>query len=517
MLDNQIIEQLKSVYSSLESQVELIYDESTHAKQAELIDLLEGVASTSDKISTQVSSAKSDYPRFALKVNGELNGISFAGIPGGHEFSSLVLAILNSDLKGKLPDDMILDRIKALKGEINLKTYISLSCENCPDVVQALNLMAILKSDFDHEMVDGEFAQEEIEKLKIQGVPSVVDGETLVHSGKASLVDLLEKLEARFGKEELSEETSAKKDLGEVDVVVIGGGPAGVSSAIYTARKGLQTVVITDRVGGQVQDTKGIENLISVPYTEGPELSQALNRHMNEYDIKTLEHRRVENIENGEVKTLFLNSGEFIKTKSLIIATGAKWRELGVEGEKDYIGRGVAYCPHCDGPMFKGKDISVIGGGNSGVEAAIDLAGIVKSITLLEFGEELRADEVLVKKLESFENVTIIRNARTDKVIGNGDKVIGLEYEDRQSGEMKMLDLDGIFVQIGLVPNSAFLGDFVEKNKFGEIVISEKCRTNVKGVYAAGDVTTVPYKQIIIAMGEGAKAGLSAFEDLMIS
>ncbi|WP_419172513.1 alkyl hydroperoxide reductase subunit F [Halobacteriovorax sp.] len=516
MLDNAIIEQLKSVYANLESEIGLVYSESSNSKQQELVEMLESIAGTSPKISTKSSGETYDYPHFEIEVNGKANGIKFSGIPGGHEFTSLILAILNSDLKGKLPDDMIINRIKALKGSIDLKTYISLSCENCPDIVQALNLMAIYKEDFTHEMIDGEFVQDEIKELKIQGVPSVIHDKDLVHSGKSSLVDLLEKLEERFGKDE-SSTSNETKDLGEYDVIVIGGGPAGASSAVYTARKGLKTAIITDRVGGQMQDTKGIENFISVPYTEGPELSAALGKHVSEYDIKLLEHRRVDNIENGELKTLFLNSGEVVKTKSLIIATGAKWRELGVEGEKDYLGRGVAYCPHCDGPYYKGKDVSVIGGGNSGVEAAIDLAGIVKSVTVVEFAPELKADQVLIDKLESLKNVTIIKNARTDKVIGDGEKVVALEYEDRDSGDIKKIDLDGVFVQIGLVPNTAFLGDLVEKNKFGEIIVTDKCRTNQERIYAAGDVTTVPYKQIIISMGEGAKAGLTAFEDLMLS
>jgi alkyl hydroperoxide reductase subunit F len=328
-----------------------------------------------------------------------------------------------------------------------------------------------------------------------------------------SVTDILSKLEEKFGVNELKKED---RELGHYDVVVIGGGPAGASSAIYTARKGLKTAVIAEKIGGQVQDTKGIENLISVPYTEGPELSAQLAKHMNEYDIDILEHRRVKNVANDSVKIIELDSGESLKTKALIVATGAKWKELNVPGEKDYLGRGVAYCPHCDGPMFKGKDIAVIGGGNSGVEAAIDLAGIVKSVTLLEFGEELRADQVLIDKLESLPNTKIIKNARTTEVLANGEKVVGLEYEDRRSKELIKLELEGIFVQIGLSPNSQFIKDLVETNKFGEIIVDEKNRTNIKGIYAAGDVTTIPYKQIIISMGEGAKAGLAAFDDQMI-
>jgi alkyl hydroperoxide reductase subunit F len=514
VLDQGIIGQLKGVFSQLQSEIVLEYKTSRHSKQKELVELLDQVATTSGKIKLQVSEVESETPFFQILKNGDRTGIAFRGIPGGHEFSSLVLAILNTDHQGKLPDEMIIQRIKNLKGPIDIKTYISLSCENCPDVVQALNMMAIFNDQFNHEMVDGEFVQAEIDRLKIQGVPSVVSDKTLFHSGKSSLIELLEKLEAHFGKNETA---TLEKDLGDFDVIVIGGGPAGASSAIYTARKGLKTAVITDRVGGQLQDTKGIENMVSIPYTEGPQLSASLTKHMSDYDIKVFEHRRVDRIEKGKMKSLYLNSGEKVRTKSLIIATGAKWRELGVEGEKEYIGRGVAYCPHCDGPMFKGKRVSVIGGGNSGVEAAIDLAGMVGHVTLIEYAPELKADQVLVDKLESLSNVEIIKNARTEKVLGDQEKVIGLEYEHRSTGKIGKIELDGIFVQIGLIPNSGFLNGLVETNQFGEIKISDKCRTSEQGIYAAGDVTTVPFKQIIISMGEGAKAGLSVFEDLMIS
>lgn len=514
MLGQDMMTQLKTVFEKLENKIELVYNESAHAKQTELVSMLEDVASTSDLIELKKSGETSESPEFYLEYKGKKNGISFIGIPGGHEFTSLVLAILNSDQKGKLPDQQIINRIKNIKGPVEVKTYISLSCENCPEVVQALNVMAIFHDNFTHQMIDGEFAQDDITRLKIQGVPSVIVGDSLVSSGKAGLIELITKLEETVGKEEAAYVKPV--DLGEYDVVVIGGGPAGVSSAIYSVRKGLKTVVVAERVGGQVQDTKGIENLISVPYIEGPELSDKLTKHMAEYDVEVLEHRRVNRVKVDGGNLLELDSGEFLKAKSLIVATGAHWRELGVPGEKEYLGRGVAFCPHCDGPYYKGKDIAVVGGGNSGVEAAIDLAGIVKSIVLLEFGEELKADKVLVEKLSSLPNVTIIKNARTSKVLGNGDKVTGLEYEDRSSKEMNEISLDGIFVQIGLMPNSGFIKDVVETNRFGEIVVDAKCRTNVKGIYAAGDVTTVPFKQIIIAMGEGAKASLTAFEDQML-
>lgn len=513
-IDQSLIEQLKEVFKDLFSEITFEVKSSTHQKQTELISLLTDVASSSSKINLKINEEVSQTPAFQILKDHKKTGISFRGIPGGHEFTSLILAVLNTDGKGKYPDQQILNRIKKLKGPINLKTYISLSCENCPDVVQTLNLMALVNPNILHEMVDGEFDQKEVEELKIQGVPSVVIGHKLVSVGKATLIDLLKKLEDEFGVENQGD--SEKIDLGIFDTVVIGGGPAGASAAIYSARKGLKTIIIAERFGGQVQDTKGIENLISVPYVEGPELSAKLSQHMQEYSISQLEHRRVTKVEQGEIKNLFLDSGEYLQAKSLIITTGAKWRELGVPGEKQYIGRGVAFCPHCDGPYYKGKKVAVVGGGNSGIEAAIDLAGIVEHVTVFEFAENLKADQVLIEKCKTLKNISLITNARTTQVVGNGEKVLGLEYEERSSGEIKTVDLDGVFVQIGLVPNSGFIKDIVETNKYGEIVVDAKCRTSAQGIYAAGDVTTVPFKQIIIAMGEGAKAALTAYEETML-
>ncbi len=512
MLDQSIITQLNQVFKKLDDNVELNYKKSSHEKQNELIEMLKSVASTSDKILLTESSVSSDHPSFTVKSKYS-DRVTFSGIPGGHEFSSLIIAILNSNLKGKLPDESLVDRMKNIKGPVSLRTFISLSCENCPDVVQALNLMAILNPDIHHEMIDGEYTQEEVKRLKIQGVPAVFTGDDMFNSGKTSLAELLDKLETTYG---VKEEQTGTRDLGDFDVVVIGAGPAGASSAVYAARKGLKTAVITDRIGGQLQDTKGIENLISVPYTEGPELANKLNLHMSEYDIKVFEHRRVESFSKDKLKTITLTNNEELKTKSLIIATGAKWRELGVDGEKEYLGRGVAYCPHCDGPFYKGKDIAVVGGGNSGVEAAIDLAGIVKSVTVIEYGEQLKADQILIDKLNSLSNTKIIKNAATQSIKGNGDNVTSLIYMDRATNQENEIQLSGVFVQIGLLPNSQFAKGSVETNEYGEILVDDKCRTSTEGVYAAGDVTTVPYKQIIVAMGEGAKAGLSAFEDLML-
>ena len=512
-MDANMLNQLREVFGRLEAKVALVVRPSTHSQQAELESMLESVAETSPLIELQEASESSDVPAFAVWHDGAPTGISFRGIPGGHEFTSLVLAILNADGKGKLPDEALISKIRRLRGPIRLRTYVSLSCENCPDVVQALNLMATLHEDFEHEMVDGAFAQAEVDALKIQGVPSVIHRDALLSSGRSNLADLLAKLEATFGVDEANDEP---RDLGDYDVVVVGGGPAGAASAIYTARKGLKTVVISDRLGGQLQDTKGIENLISVPYTEGPQLTDDLGKHLGHYDIEVLEHRKVAEVEPGEVVGLTLDSGETLQTGSLIVATGAKWRELGVEGEMEYLGRGVAFCPHCDGPFYKGKDVAVVGGGNSGIEAAIDLAGIVKSVTVVEFMPELKADAVLVEKLESLPNASIVRNAKTRRVVGDGDKVVALEYEDRASNETKRLDVAGIFVQIGLLPNSGFVADLLETNRYGEIVVDDKCRTSQANIYAAGDVTNVPYKQIVVAIGEGAKAGLAAFEDRVL-
>jgi alkyl hydroperoxide reductase subunit F len=514
MLDAAIKTQLQDVYASLESSLTLRVLSSTHDKQDELVSMLNDIASTSSKINVDVVSETSEYPRFFLDKDGTPTGIAFTGIPGGHEFTSLVLALLNADGKGKLPDEDTLKRVSRLKGAIHLRTFISLSCENCPEVVQALNVMALNHDNFEHEMIDGDVAIGDVEGLNLQGVPSVMSGNDLVSSGKVNFSDLLDRLESHFGAEEASEED---KHLGHYDSIVIGGGPAGVSAAIYIARKGLSVAVVTDRMGGQLQDTKGIENMISIPYIEGPGLSSKLAEHLSEYDVKILENRRVDEIIDGESKTLNFSSGEVATTRSVVMATGAQWRTLGVPGEKEYVGRGVAYCPHCDGPYYKGKDVVVVGGGNSGIEAAIDLSGIVKSVTVLEFMPTLKADEVLVKKAESISNITIIKNVKTNEVLGDDDKVTGLTLEDRDSGKSYEHKTDGVFVQIGLKPNSDLVSSLVTMTKYGEIEIDEKCRTSVAGIYAAGDVTTVPYKQIVIAMGEGAKAGLTVFEDLVVN
>ena len=506
MLNEAIVKQLKEVFSQLEKEVELMLYSSDNEKQSELKEMLEGVSECSDKIKVSILDEKKPVPSFFINNTG----ISFRGIPGGHEFSSLILAILNSDGKGKFPDDFTINRIKNLKGPIDVKTYISLSCENCPEVVQALNLMAVIHEDFNHEMVDGAFTQDEIESLNIQGVPSVMKDDELISSGKKNMGELLNLLEKEFNIDK-----KENVDLGNYDVVIVGGGPAGVSSAIYTARKGLKTAIVADKVGGQVTETKGIENLISIPYTEGPELANNLLKHVNSYDIDLLEYRLVDSIENieGDIKKIILNSQETITTRSIIISTGAKPRRLNIKGESAFVGKGIGFCTHCDGNFFKGKDVVIIGGGNSGVEAAIDLSGIVKSVIVLEYMDTLKADAVLIKKMEDLGNVKYITNVETKEFKGDSslNKII---YQRRDTEEIIELPVDGVFIKMGYVANSDFIKDKVAVNKSGEIIVDKNNQTNIKGVFAAGDVTDISYKQIIISMGEGAKAGLSAFNYL---
>ncbi|SFS35179.1 alkyl hydroperoxide reductase subunit F [Porphyromonadaceae bacterium NLAE-zl-C104] len=511
MLDTSLIEQLRGIFSELSN--DYTFDVSVrenHPNRGQLLELLNDVVSVSDRLSLQENPGEG--LAFDILKNGEKTGIRFRAVPTGHEFTSLLLAVLNADGKGKnLPDEFVTKRLKSLKGDIRLTTYMSLTCTNCPDVVQTLNAMAVINPRITHEAVDGAIYKEEADALDLQGVPAVfADGE-LLHVGRGNFGELLAKLEAHYGTEtsEVEEQT-----IREYDVIVVGGGPAGVAAAVYSARKGLNVAVVAERVGGQVNETGGIENLISVPRTTGSKLADDLKNHMSEYPIDIFEHRSVKNVtvENKQ-KIVLTQGGEIFTAPALIIATGASWRKLNVPGETEFIGRGVAFCPHCDGPFYKGKRVAVIGGGNSGIEAAIDLAGICSHVTVFEFLEELKADKVLQEKVKSLPNVEIFLHSQTTEVINNGEKVSGLKVKDRKTEEERVIDLDGVFVQIGLAPNSAAFKDVVKTNRFGEIEIDERARTDVPGIYAAGDVTTVPYKQIIISMGEGAKAALTAFDD----
>ncbi len=512
MLEPDLKNQLKTIFAALDADYVLdISVAPQHESRTELLDLLGDVAECSDKITCRVKDGTG--LEFALLQNGEETGIKFRGVPNGHEFTSLLMAILNSDGKGKnIPDEAVCNRVKALKVPIHLTTYVSLTCTNCPDVIQALNAMAALNPGITHEMVDGAINQAEVDALKIQGVPSVFADGKLLHVGRGDFGELLAKLEAQYGVD-TGKITVSEKNY---DVIIVGGGPAGTSAAIYSARKGLKVAVLAERAGGQVKETVGIENLISVPKTTGEELAANLKRHAADYAIDLLEHRRVEKVEVQDNKKIVSTAGgEKFIAPVLIIATGASWRKLNVPGETEYIGRGVAFCPHCDGPFYKGKHVAVVGGGNSGIEAAIDLAGICAKVTVFEFLDELKADRVLQEKAKSMPNVEIFLSSQTTEVIGNGDKVTGIRVKDRKTEQERVVSLDGIFVQIGLTANSAVFKDMVNVNRMCEIEIDAHCRTNVPGIYAAGDVTTVPYKQIIVAMGEGAKAALSAFEDRM--
>jgi alkyl hydroperoxide reductase subunit F len=510
MLDKSLKDQVTAIFAGIESNyIFEIHSSKEHESYKELVEMLEDVVSCSSKLS--INYGEGDALAFSLLKDGVATGITFRGIPNGHEFTSLLLSVLNSDGKGKnLPDEFIKNRIKSLKGDIKLTTYVSLTCTNCPEVVQSLNLMSILNPNISHEMVDGSIYQDEANSRKIQAVPALfADGE-LIHVGRGDLGALLTKLEEKYG----SKGSVIDSEPKTFDMIVIGGGPAGASAAIYSARKGLNVAILAENVGGQVKETQGIENLISVATTTGEELTRNLRKHIEEYPISILDHRRVEKVEqDGLDKIIYVKGGEKFITRSLVIATGANWKKLNVPGESEHIGKGVAFCVHCDGPFYKDKSVAVIGGGNSGIEAAIDLAGICSKVTVIEFLDELKADKVLQEKLTSLPNVEVVLGTMTTAIVGNGEKVTGLKVKNRKTEDEKELDVNGVFIQIGLAPNSHLFKDIVNVTRFGEIEIDTNNRTNMPGIYAAGDVTTVPYKQIIVSMGEGAKAALSAFDD----
>jgi alkyl hydroperoxide reductase subunit F len=508
-LDQNIINSLTQYLNMLEGEVVFKVSLGTDATSLEIRSLLEDVASLSKLISIKEVKLERT-PSFSVNKPNEDTGIVFAGIPMGHEFTSFIMAILQvSGRKPKITDEQIA-QIKSLDNQLIFETYISLSCHNCPDVVQALNIMSVLNRNIKHTMIDGAVFQKEVEEKQIMAVPSVFLNGQPFANGRMTLEEILAKVDTNSAKQE-AQLINQKEDF---DVLIIGGGPAGSSAAIYSARKGIRTGLIAERFGGQVMDTLGIENFISVKETEGPKLVKQLEEHVKSYNVDIMTLQKVTKISKEDKIVVELENGAKLKSKSVILATGAKWRELGVPGEKEFRTKGVAYCPHCDGPLFKGKKVAVVGGGNSGVEAAIDLAGIVSEVTLLEFGSELKADAILQRKLHSLPNVKVITNAQTTEVTGT-NKVNGLKYKDRISGVEQHIDLEGIFVQIGLVPNTSFLKDTLELTKFGEIVIDSHGATSVPGVYAAGDCTAIPYKQIIIAMGEGAKASLGSFDYLM--
>jgi alkyl hydroperoxide reductase subunit F len=518
MLTQDILNALKGYMKDLKNEITFAVQTGEHEKRAELLEMLNQLASTSGKIKVAEIDRSDDLRSpvsFLVQANGEDTGIKFSGVPGGHEFNSLILAVLQAGGSALKLDESIQNMVKKVNEKLKFQVYVSLACHACPDVVQAMNQFALLNPNIEAEMIDGGVYPELIEENNIQGVPTVYMNGEVFASGKVEIAGIIEKLSAARP-EILAQDTTAP-EMPLQDVAVIGGGPAGISAAIYSARKGLNVTIIADRFGGQVKDTMGIENLISVKYTTGPELTGSLVSHLDEHEITKKEHIRVEKIEKGDIKTLTLSNGEVIRTRSIIIATGANWRELGVPGEKENIGNGVAYCPHCDGPFYKGKDVAVIGGGNSGVEAALDLAGIVKSVTVYEFLPELKADQVLVEQMYKRDNIKVVKNAATKQVIAHNGKVTAIEYTDRETDEVHQQTLQGIFVQIGLVPNSKVVEGVVDLTKYGEVIINEKGATSETGIFACGDVTTVPYKQIVVAMGEGSKASLAAFDYLLMN
>jgi alkyl hydroperoxide reductase subunit F len=515
MLDDTLKTQLKAYLERVTQPFEIVASLGDSESSREMEGLLQDVAALSDKITLRTDGNDARKPSFSLNRMGYNMGLRFAAIPLGHEFTSLVLALLWVGGHPPKVEQDVIDQIRSLDGDYNFEVYMSLSCHNCPDVVQALNLMAVLNPKVRVTTIDGALFQDEVEQRQIMAVPSIYLNGEVFGSGRMGVEEIVAKLDTGAAARDAAK-LSAKAPY---DVLIVGGGPAGAAAAVYAARKGIRTGIAAERFGGQVNDTMAIENFISVPETDGPKFAAALEQHVKAYDVDIMNLQRADKLipasEPGGLIELQLANGGSLKSKTVILSTGARWRNVNVPGEAEYKNKGVAYCPHCDGPLFKGKRVAVIGGGNSGVEAAIDLAGLVAHVTLIEFGDALRADAVLVAKLKSLPNVGIHTQAQTTELTGDGNKLNGLTYTDRASGESHHIELEGVFVQIGLVPNTEWLKGTLELSKHGEIVIDAKGVTNVPGVFAAGDVTTVPYKQIIIATGEGAKAALSAFDHLI--
>lgn len=518
MLEQSMKQQLKAYLENLKTDVQLVLSLDDSDTAQKLHELAYEIAELNDKVSViENNNASARKPVMQVVNPTKQTSMSFAGLPMGHEFTSLVLALLHSGGHPMKLEQAVIDQIAALDQDIIVETFISLSCQNCPDVVQAFNMMAAINPRIKSSMIDGAAFQAEVTERNIMAVPTVYVNGEVFGQGRMSLTEILNKLDTGAAKKA----AASLNDKAPFDVLVVGGGPAGASAAIYAARKGIRTGVVAERFGGQVMDTMSIENFISVQETTGPRLAASLEEHVKQYNVDIMSEQRVKNIvaaadtEDGYAH-IYLESGAILKSRSVIISTGARWREMNVPGEQEYRNKGVAYCPHCDGPLFKGKRTAVIGGGNSGIEAAIDLAGIVEHVTVLEFADTLRADQVLINKAESLPNIDIIKMAQTTEVVGDGTRVTGISYKDRNTDEIKHIELAGIFVQIGLVPNTEWLKEStVALTPRGEIEIGAHGNTNVNGIFAAGDVTTVPFKQIIIAMGEGAKASLGAFDYLI--
>ena len=512
-LKADLLKSVKGYFALLENEIDIILHKGNHPKRENLKSFLKKIVSLSDKLTfKEASISNADTPlTFSIAEKDKKAGIFFSGTPGGHEFNSFILAILHSGGHDLKIDDTIIDQVKSIHVDLNFQVYISLDCQICPDVVQSLNKLAIINNKIRCETIDGGAFQENVKELGIQAVPTVFLNGKPFSSGKTNIPKIIKKLEEfnlmAFKKETLNSTL--------FDCVVIGGGPAGISSAVYLARKGLKVVLVAETIGGQVKETLGIENLISVIQTTGEKLTSDLHNHLLDYEIKIKDNMIVEKIINKSHKNVHLSSGEILQSKTVIIATGARWRELNIPGEKENLGKGVAYCPHCDGPFFKNKEVAVVGGGNSGVEAALDLSGIAKKVSLIEFMPDLKADQILVDKVKNSDNIKIFTNTKSKEVVSESGIVNGLLCEKRENSEEFLIPLKGIFVQIGLIPNSNFVKNLVKTTSYGEIIIDESGKTSIEGIFACGDVTTIPYKQIVISMGEGAKTALTVADYLM--
>jgi alkyl hydroperoxide reductase subunit F len=515
MLDQNLKTQLKGYLANIRQPIELVASTNDSAKSREMMELLDEVAALSDQVSVVRADDDQRRPSFLIRRVGTDIGVRFAGVPMGHEFTSLVLALLQVGGHPSKLSQEVIAQVQALDGDYQFESYFSLTCQNCPDVVQALNLMSVLNPRIRHVAIEGGAFQDEVEARQIMSVPAIFLNGQPFAQGRMDVEQILAKLDTG-AVARTAAKISAKEPF---EVLVVGGGPAGASAAIYAARKGIRTGIATERFGGQVLDTMSIENFISVPHTEGPKLVAQLEQHVGDYDVDVMNLQKAAKLvpatQEGGLHEVTLESGATLKARTVILSTGARWRQMNVPGEDAYRNKGVTYCPHCDGPLFKGKRVAVIGGGNSGVEAAIDLAGIVAHVTLIEFDRDLRADAVLQRKLASLPNVKVITSALTTEVKGDGSKVTSLTYKDRNHDTLHEIELEGIFVQIGLVPNTEWLKDTVALSNRGEIEIDHRGETSRPGIFAAGDCTTVPYKQIVIAMGEGSKASLSAFDYLI--
>ena len=513
-LSPQLLESLRVYKDKIKKDVSFLINDQDHPKKESFLTFLNGIASIFDKLDVRIEKTRyNQYSplTFEIASDDQPTGILFSGIPGGHEFNSLILGTLQAGGSKINLDESLVDQIKQIDRKINFETLVSLSCENCPDVVQNLNQFALISNYITNHTIDGNLYPKLVKERDVQSVPSVfVEGE-MVASGRISTANIIKKLVEKG----LIRTKPKKSKLPIQDVVVIGGGPAGVSSAIYAARKGLNVSIVSEKFGGQLTETVGIENFISNPYTTGKELTSNLFNHAKEYDIILKEHVQVEKIGGEDIKSITLSSGEKMESRSVIIATGAKWRNLNIPGEKEYLGKGVAYCPHCDGPFFKGKDVVVVGAGNSGLEAALDLSNIAKTVTVLEFLPFSKADKILRDKARDTKNIEIILNVETQKILGDNKKVTGIRYIDKSTQDVYTSNVSAIFIQIGLIPNSHFVKNLLDLNKYGEIITNDRCETSVKGIFAGGDVSSIPHKQIIVSMGHGATAALSASEYLI--